>query len=306
MPASASISLTTAFAHRLIAVEAGNFAAWTHAVAALPGNPYGATVQRFGGSTAIAITHSRQPIFNRVFGFTAADCDHLPAILAFFRQHGTSPLFDLSPYMIEPYFVQPDGVFAALSRHGFYHAGWHQMLCAVPEAVPQPDTTPPHIEIIPVTDAAHHDALAAIFGAEKGAQDADLIRPLATHPAYRCFLACIEGQPAALGILHLQDIADEAGAGTLRAGSMANAVTLPAFRGRGCQTALLHHRIRVATQAGCDLLVSQCQPGSVSQRNQLRAGFQIAGTKAWWIPAPATGQHGRDATAPNAQASAVD
>ena len=36
--------------------------------------------------------------------------------------------------------------------------------------------------------------------------------------------------------------------------------------------------------AGCDLLVSQCSPGTASQRNQLRAGFAIAGTKVWWVP----------------------
>ena len=36
----------------------------------------------------------------------------------------------------------------------------------------------------------------------------------------------------------------------------------------------------------CDLLVSQCMPGSVSQGNQLRAGFRIAGSKAWWVPLP--------------------
>ena len=64
---------------------------------------------------------------------------------------------------------------------------------------------------------------------------------------------------------------------------MANALTVPALRGRGCQTALLQRRIHDAHQLGCDVLVSQCRPGSTSQNNQLRAGFEIAGTKAWWV-----------------------
>jgi len=70
---------------------------------------------------------------------------------------------------------------------------------------------------------------------------------------------------------------------------MANALTAPAFRGRGCQTALLHRRIQDAAGAGCDLLVSQCSPGTASERNQLRAGFRAAGTKAWWVQAPTPG-----------------
>jgi hypothetical protein len=57
----------------------------------------------------------------------------------------------------------------------------------------------------------------------------------------------------------------------------------------GCQTALLYRRIRDAALAGCDLLVSQCNPGTDSQRNQLRTGFRIAGSKSWWLPLPIEG-----------------
>jgi hypothetical protein len=64
---------------------------------------------------------------------------------------------------------------------------------------------------------------------------------------------------------------------------MTNALTIPTQRNRGCQTALLYHRIRAATEVGCDLLVSQCMPGTTSQQNQLRVGFRIDGTKAWWV-----------------------
>ncbi len=71
------------------------------------------------------------------------------------------------------------------------------------------------------------------------------------------------------------------------AASVTNGLTVPALRNRGCQTALLHRRIAYAALMGCDLLVSQCPPGGSSQRNQLRAGFQLAGTEAWWVPLPA-------------------
>jgi len=68
--------------------------------------------------------------------------------------------------------------------------------------------------------------------------------------------------------------------------AMAVGVTVPSLRGRGCQTALLEQRIADVTHAGCDLLVSQCLPGSTSQNYQLRVGFQIAGSQAWWVRGP--------------------
>lgn len=93
------------------------------------------------------------------------------------------------------------------------------------------------------------------------------------HPAFICYIASVDGTDAALGVLHISD-------GTA---SMANALTTPTLRGRGCQTALLRRRLDDAARAGCDLAVSQCRPGSVSQRNQLRAGFAIAETNVWWL-----------------------
>ena len=57
------------------------------------------------------------------------------------------------------------------------------------------------------------------------------------------------------------------------------ASTLPNFRNRGVQTALLDSRISWAVERGCDLAVSIAQPGSVSHRNIERAGFRVAYTR---------------------------
>lgn len=105
---------------------------------------------------------------------------------------------------------------------------------------------------------------------------ANVMRALLDAPGFRCYLALVDGEPAGLGVLHVAD----------GVGSLANALTIPAMRGRGCQTALLHRRLRDAAAAGCDLIASQCRPGSASERNQLRAGLRVVGSKAWWIPAP--------------------
>ncbi|WP_433303550.1 GNAT family N-acetyltransferase [Actinoplanes sp. CA-030573] len=58
------------------------------------------------------------------------------------------------------------------------------------------------------------------------------------------------------------------------------AATLPAFRRRGVQTALLAARLADARAAGCDLAVVTTGPGTRSQRNVQRAGFQLLYTRA--------------------------
>jgi hypothetical protein len=55
--------------------------------------------------------------------------------------------------------------------------------------------------------------------------------------------------------------------------------TLPEFRNRGVQTALLHTRMVRAAEAGCDLAVSLAMPGGHSQRNITRLGFRTYYTR---------------------------
>jgi N-acetylglutamate synthase-like GNAT family acetyltransferase len=68
------------------------------------------------------------------------------------------------------------------------------------------------------------------------------------------------------------------GAGLRIAGAIAQltgAATAPAHRRRGVQTALLAARLADAAEAGCDLAVVTTQPGSKSQQNVQRRGFDL-------------------------------
>ena len=56
--------------------------------------------------------------------------------------------------------------------------------------------------------------------------------------------------------------------------------TLPAFRGRGMQKALLGRRLVDARRSGCDLAVVTTAPGSRSQDNVMRRGFELLYTRA--------------------------
>jgi GNAT superfamily N-acetyltransferase len=58
------------------------------------------------------------------------------------------------------------------------------------------------------------------------------------------------------------------------------ASTLPAFRGRGVQGALIAARLGCAGEAGCDLAYTITIAGSASQRNFERAGFAPAYSQA--------------------------
>ena len=97
---------------------------------------------------------------------------------------------------------------------------------------------------------------------EIGARRADAIN----------FLAEADGVPAGTGSLVI-----EGGVALL-----AGASTVPAFRRRGAQLALLGARLRHAVTAGCDLAMITTAPGSGSQRNAERHGFRIAYTRTKW------------------------
>lgn len=56
---------------------------------------------------------------------------------------------------------------------------------------------------------------------------------------------------------------------------LGGAATLPAFRRRGVQRALIEARLAVAADAGCELAIVTADPGSSSGRNAERSGFQL-------------------------------
>ena len=80
------------------------------------------------------------------------------------------------------------------------------------------------------------------------------------------YLAWRDGQPIGGGGLEIHD-----GLASLIADD-----TLPAYRGQGVQGALLRARLEAAAEAGCDLAMVHTRPGSGSERNVLRSGFQLA------------------------------
>jgi GNAT superfamily N-acetyltransferase len=75
-----------------------------------------------------------------------------------------------------------------------------------------------------------------------------------------------------------------AGAASLRVDAgiaqLCGATTLPRFRRRGVQRALLEARLSLAAAAGCDVAVITTSPGSQSQANAQRQGFALLYARA--------------------------
>ena len=89
---------------------------------------------------------------------------------------------------------------------------------------------------------------------------------------WRLYLASVGGELAAAAALTVHD----------ELAYLANASTVPAFRRRGCQTALIARRLQDARAAGATLVTSQAAFASPSHRNLARAGLRVAYTKAVW------------------------
>ncbi|MDQ4105078.1 MAG: GNAT family N-acetyltransferase, partial [Actinomycetota bacterium] len=67
---------------------------------------------------------------------------------------------------------------------------------------------------------------------------------------------------------------------------LTGAATVPAHRRRGVQTALLSARLADAAAAGCDIAVITTLPGSKSQQNAHRRGFDLLYTRAILVKLP--------------------
>lgn len=97
-------------------------------------------------------------------------------------------------------------------------------------------------------------------------------RHWADVPHWRLYLASVDGKPAGAAALSIEG----------EIGYLANASTVPAWRGHGVQTALIERRIRDALAQGCRGIVAIARPDSGSRRNLERAGLRPAGIRTTW------------------------
>jgi GNAT superfamily N-acetyltransferase len=92
------------------------------------------------------------------------------------------------------------------------------------------------------------------------------------RPGRHAFLAYVDGALAGGGLVTVTD----------GLASFIYTSTLPAFRRRGAQGALMRARLGRAREAGADTVCVQCEPGSPTARNAARLGFGHAYTRTFF------------------------
>jgi ribosomal protein S18 acetylase RimI-like enzyme len=105
---------------------------------------------------------------------------------------------------------------------------------------------------------------------ETTAQAEDLFGTVLSVPGASWFVATLDGVTAGCAGIFIYD----------GSALLAGAATLPTYRGRGIQNTLSRERLRFAAASGCDLVIVMTKPGSISQRNAERQGFQVVYTRS--------------------------
>jgi GNAT superfamily N-acetyltransferase len=149
--------------------------------------------------------------------------------------------------------------------------------------------TPPGIEVRPSGDEEFEAWLDAVA---EGSVHPDT-QGVPWHEEFpREMIIAAERDSAAAGDVRYAALRDGtiAGGATMRlaegVAQLTGAATVPAHRRRGIQTALLAARLGDAADAGCDVAVITTQPGSKSQQNAQRQGFDLLYTRAVLVRQP--------------------
>ncbi|HEU5379901.1 MAG TPA: GNAT family N-acetyltransferase [Ktedonobacteraceae bacterium] len=236
---------------------------------ALPGNPYQADVRAFGKATALVVGQwADDTLSNRIGNMSGAELSSLKEILAWYETYHAHCRFEIIPSHADVLLLRH------LAASGFYQSGFYTVLYGVP--FPQKNPSP-HIHIRKVLPQ-ERAMIAALYlesfqvPQERVSYVQESMGLLIEQPHTTCLFALIGQEIAALAVLYTSH----------PIGYLALSATRPSFRGRGCQKALLFHRLEIARAAQCQLIVGQADFASISHQNMEKMGLRIAYTKADW------------------------
>ena len=227
-------------------------------------------IGEIAGGTAVAAGASAP--FSKVagLGFEPLEEAALDALERTFAERAT-------PVRIELTSLANPEVGALLTRRGYVLQGFENVLAKSLAADESRATGISVSRILESESAQWVDVLATSFG-----QPDTFDGPAVNEPVDREALDAIFGQISELAgfVSYLgRRNGDVAGGAGMRiadgVAQLCGAATLPAHRRHGVQTALLQYRLADAARAGCDLAIVTTQPGSVSQQNVQRQGFEL-------------------------------
>jgi GNAT superfamily N-acetyltransferase len=252
------------------------------------GTPSAAVTAPIAGGVAVWAADGSP--FNKVVGAgldRVLRDDDLDAVEAMFDRQGSAVQFELST-LADP------AVAEHLTRRGYALVGFENVL-GLP-LVPAPParaaagidvrTVDPDDEAdynvwleVDVEASSTPDSLGITAHEEFPREELKrAVQAMSSTSGFVASVAMIDGSPAGSGSLRLCD----------GVAQLCGAATLPRFRRRGVQTSLLSARLARAAAAGCELAVVTVQPGSVSQRNVQRLGFQLLYARSILVRSPRT------------------
>lgn len=218
---------------------------------------------------------------NKVLGLglgSAVDDADLDAIEAFYDGRGIPVQIELCPLAVP-------GLAGRLTKRGYQLQAFENQLARplddhgpLPEPGLRVTPTTPDVDDLWLRVAAGGFAVPDGPGVLVGLPPPDLLDNITKvmrgfiHPAFERLLVWVDGEPAGAANAYVID-------GVL---GIAGTATLPAFRRRGIQQAVVAHALRHGA-GRADLAMATTEPGSISQRNFERAGFQVVYTRAIFV-----------------------
>jgi ribosomal protein S18 acetylase RimI-like enzyme len=265
---------SASLARRIERAEATLIAEFGRTAARRPGSEHVVITDVAGG---IAVAAGPGAPFSKVagLGFEPLDASALDALEKTYAQQNT-------PVRVELPSLANTEIGELLTRRGYRLAGFENVLGM---SLPPAELPISDLSVQKATGAEYAswvDVLASSFAApdvydgpaveekvDRAALDA-IFEQISEIAGFVPYIARRKGEVAGAGGMRIANgVAQLCGAGTL-----------PAHRRHGVQTALLRHRLADAGGAGCDIAVVTTQPGSVSQQNVQRQGFELLYTRA--------------------------
>jgi ribosomal protein S18 acetylase RimI-like enzyme len=229
----------------------------------------GVTIERFGSAWgACAPDRPELDFHNTVHRLLPDDVEQVPRIVERYAAAGVRPWLELMP---APGFER---LAAALREAGAHQVDFLGVFERELPAPPLPAASGIRILKPPPDPEEFSRVLLTGHGLSEDqlSEAVPLNVPMRAVEGASLYLATVDGRPAAAAALFVQH----------GIGHLANASTMPGYRGRGCQTALIDRRLRDAAAAGCSRASVVAIWDSQSHRNLARAGFRTAYTKAVW------------------------
>ena len=284
MATLARLFCATALAHRIERAETRLIVDAGHAAQVRSGSD-GFRIPVAGGMACFAEPDSP---FNKVVGLGfdgVPGADELDAVEKAFAAHD-------APTQVELAHLAESAVGELLSDRGYRLESFENVLGIALDSDDDTDpelVTPPGVEVRLSTDDELDAWIAAVTD---GAVHPDA-QGLPWHDEFlREAIENAERDFAAAGGTRYAAFRDGVLAGgadfriTDGIAQLAGAATAPAHRRHGVQSALLAARLADARTAGCDVAVIVTQPGSKSQQNAQRRGFDLLYTRATLVKHP--------------------